>query len=919
MGKRQGKNHERSLTMIFKNFSKKILKVTVSFLIILTTIFALFAAYIASLIIAKPREIQFLGSFIESSIKSYNENINFEIGNAIISWDNKDFTFKINLKNVTFEIKNEISILAPNIIIDISRRSLLFGNVDIDNLILTGAKIEIEKLKNSGKFNLEKLSQLKLKLPINFKNLEIYSAEFLIKNSITKIKSLIFETQNTKNLFSLIINHDQEMVTSNAECKLSLKNEVESCIGEVLNINNHFINSIFNQQNLINSKFSLNTNFDLDFIQETISFELISENGNLGTQKESKLFWDELYIKGLFDFKQKTINLQDVKITNQENKLSGSINLNILEEYLLLNINSFQGNNIFLFNVWPNQVTPKLLGWLNKNIKSLKIDNSNLNLGLNLKTKQINDFYMKLEFSEANIKFAPMLSPLTNGSGEVMIKNNILSINAEKGNLEKVNLIKANATIENIFEKKTHNLIANIETLSDASEITKYIANNNLNKFNFSGEVLSKIQLNIPIKKGTSFDSIIFSSTSEVKNLNFKYFLKNSDVFISLSKSSNDNFIINSQIDCKTCNLDIPALEYSKEIAQQEKFKFEIDANPNDFRIININNSNNKKLRISGNIYFNEFKQFDHLTFNNVNIANSNFDLKISQRIDSQTIDISAKALDIDLKKTFLTISNKTSSPPTQINIDAKEILVNGNKFAQDFNIKSFFRNEELLRLVTLSLISDKKTQPYIRAKQKNSFFNQKNYLDIEISDIGTLLKNLNIPNSIQNGSSIINLTEFDGKTKGEIYINNLEVRTNKTLAKINEIISLGIVNSDFIFFEKSNGSFEVSGKTFQLQNFRSIGSNIGYTSNGYLDFDSNLYKFEGVVVPASGLNSLLGIKNIPVIGKIVTGGKDEGIISATYKASGSFDGNHKFKINPLSTLTPGVLRKIFQLPLKEN
>ena len=70
------------------------------------------------------------------------------------------------------------------------------------------------------------------------------------------------------------------------------------------------------------------------------------------------------------------------------------------------------------------------------------------------------------------------------------------------------------------------------------------------------------------------------------------------------------------------------------------------------------------------------------------------------------------------------------------------------------------------------------------------------------------MLDNLNIDNSIKSGSAILNIVHQEEETNGKLYLNNLEVKSNKMLKKINEIISLGITDAKFIRLSKSNGNF---------------------------------------------------------------------------------------------------------------
>jgi hypothetical protein len=55
-------------------------------------------------------------------------------------------------------------------------------------------------------------------------------------------------------------------------------------------------------------------------------------------------------------------------------------------------------------------------------------------------------------------------------------------------------------------------------------------------------------------------------------------------------------------------------------------------------------------------------------------------------------------------------------------------------------------------------------------------------------------------------------------------------------------------------------------------------------------------------------LNKVLG--KIPLVGNILTGGEGGGVFAATYSIKGSSD-DPRVSVNPLSVLTPGILRRI--------
>ena len=70
------------------------------------------------------------------------------------------------------------------------------------------------------------------------------------------------------------------------------------------------------------------------------------------------------------------------------------------------------------------------------------------------------------------------------------------------------------------------------------------------------------------------------------------------------------------------------------------------------------------------------------------------------------------------------------------------------------------------------------------------------------------------------------------------------------------------------------------------------------------------------MVAPSPALNlSMLG--NIPVIGDLLVSRRGEGVFGMTYSINGSA-AQPRVGVNPVSALTPGILRRIFE-PVREN
>ncbi len=98
-------------------------------------------------------------------------------------------------------------------------------------------------------------------------------------------------------------------------------------------------------------------------------------------------------------------------------------------------------------------------------------------------------------------------------------------------------------------------------------------------------------------------------------------------------------------------------------------------------------------------------------------------------------------------------------------------------------------------------------------------------------------------------------------------------------------------------------------GERIEVKNGRTSGKSIGLTTAGTLDLANDTARLRGVVVPGFVLNNLLS--NVPLLGPLLTGGKNAGLFAITYKLEGPFD-DLKSDINMMSALTPGALREIF-------
>ncbi len=85
----------------------------------------------------------------------------------------------------------------------------------------------------------------------------------------------------------------------------------------------------------------------------------------------------------------------------------------------------------------------------------------------------------------------------------------------------------------------------------------------------------------------------------------------------------------------------------------------------------------------------------------------------------------------------------------------------------------------------------------------------------------------------------------------------------------------------------------------------------MGLTGSGGYDIRADNLMVDGVVAPSPILN-LSMLSNVPVIGNLLTSRRGEGVFGMTYSINGHAAAPRVF-VNPVSALTPGILRRIFE------
>lgn len=103
---------------------------------------------------------------------------------------------------------------------------------------------------------------------------------------------------------------------------------------------------------------------------------------------------------------------------------------------------------------------------------------------------------------------------------------------------------------------------------------------------------------------------------------------------------------------------------------------------------------------------------------------------------------------------------------------------------------------------------------------------------------------------------------------------------------------------------------FRQEGFVITIDDAALRGPTLGATASGSVNLPGGRIALSGTFIPAFGLNNIAG--SIPLLGIILGGGRDEGLVGITYKLFGPLE-SPKLSMNPMSAIAPGIFRKIFE------
>ncbi|HXG78343.1 MAG TPA: AsmA-like C-terminal domain-containing protein [Methyloceanibacter sp.] len=292
---------------------------------------------------------------------------------------------------------------------------------------------------------------------------------------------------------------------------------------------------------------------------------------------------------------------------------------------------------------------------------------------------------------------------------------------------------------------------------------------------------------------------------------------------------------------------------------------------------------------------------------------------------DDRVLDIKAEGPSFDGRQLFQSLfsagqAESAASPDESFGIDltAKIDTVLGfyDTAAKNVEISVRKRNGRLVALDAKGMLNG--TAPVaVRLEQDKGA----RVIAAESRDAGTAFRLIGFYPSVEGGEASLQVNldaGGPGMKSGTLWAREFNVVSDPVVADVltdpNTAAVLGDgrqqVARQRILFNRLRAPFSVGEGKFWLKDAYMNGPTLGATMRGTVDFKAQTVDLGGTYVPLYGLNSALG--SIPILGRVLVGRQGEGVVGITFAIKGKLD-EPQVLVNPMSVMTPGIFRQIFE------
>jgi hypothetical protein len=847
------------------------------------------------------------------------DNIKFNINlNKILKTKYYFSNIEVNNPNIVYQFKDR----ATNRDIVISMIENFLTNIDVLKVFNGNILFyDNEKIHYISKLNLNKKGLTDLNILGEF----TYRDNYLYKDE----KNILFRADKSENRNYINIKFSELSLPNFLLNKVHLKNKLNikgTFYGEIslfiknnkilnieLNIYSNAVNinikenlqyaNIFNSNNLKFKNISLNILYDFNSSYLRINNMTFVIKNNEDVDKDTKFVFtgERFFNSSIYNINFVFDNLSLKTLLNSKNErykfyakdiISGEGSISSLDKKIIFNVADTSFKNIYIRDI----------NFIYNNSDKV----SNLNFSVE------GDYFHILSFSKRiNINdniFNNLLKEDITGYMDINFNINFPDISKSYDDYYtdiKVNLIEG--TIINKYLKKTIDIdTVNLKIFFDKKKID-FIGNAKVNNtyiyFNYfkfkNGEIDFNFNLN--------FDNELIVNSNFLNN-----FKGNSAINCNI-KSEYKILLYFCNVDLKDTSLTIPYLGYNKNFNEQASLNFDGILTENfSFDKTNFNFYDKSNL-LKGHFNYDSFSNSYYINFNEFILDKNNLKLEFIYKNNNVDIDIFSGVLNLSPFMNFRSNFKENIIPSIKVNAVLNELIIFdsitlgdsnllyiNNDLYKEFSIESEYYSNETINF-NINNTDNKQIFSYnFIASNAGKFFNIFNY-------------NTEIKDGVLSSEGFLGNLDYDNDIMGTVSIDNFKLMKAPLLAELLLAASLtGLVevfNNEGITFDQFDAQFIGKNNIYTISKSRAYGFSLGLTGEGYVDSFDKSVQINGSIVPAYKLNTLFN--NIPIIGEILSAKEDEGIFAINYSAMGKWN-DPEIEVNPLSMLTPGILRNIF-------
>ncbi|RAI00635.1 hypothetical protein DLJ53_15365 [Acuticoccus sediminis] len=263
------------------------------------------------------------------------------------------------------------------------------------------------------------------------------------------------------------------------------------------------------------------------------------------------------------------------------------------------------------------------------------------------------------------------------------------------------------------------------------------------------------------------------------------------------------------------------------------------------------------------------------------------------------------------------------SGPPVVASATATRLRLSEDTYATDVAISASHTGKSLSRLSVSGRLDGINAGSFAARVAPGD--NGSRDIQVDITELGRMLGAVDVYERMRGGRTRMTAQMTpDGAMVGRVVVEDFSLTDETTLEAIiqrtqerarrsggaGSPTALSVPEGNAMTFDRLTIDFDKRGDTVTIREAVLRGPVIGGTADGVIDLGTKTMRLNGTFIPAYGVNNLFG--RVPVLGQILGGGDQGGLIGVTFRFAGPLD-KPALTLNPLSAVAPGIFRKIFE------